>query len=374
MDGQRKQQSKKKQHMLHKAMKKNKTKEINDENTNIMMWFVAEVTDIIYPTIIQYEERKIAERDVRDEEANAKKFVFTDKKRTPSRSPGCEKRGSRGQLTPLFSQQSPGLSPTSSRPLSLGGEFWEESLSEAEPTVVAPHQADSISSLCRETMCMGGLLEHPTQAIKAEKFPHSQTYFKYESTRKDGKLQNHLIREDISSDFKQYHPKTGLVRKFFSLISVQGRGSEEQVQREGQMPRQLQVPELLQPTSGGIRKLSYCTGAPGLKPSTSPLDIPTKPRTVCFRVTLPQTGRQLARKPFFSSPRKIFPEEEVPHKAVQGARSKPLPTYAIEPEPLQSLTNIYSYGFLKEICDELMRKFVPSQNLCAQDTYQHRCS
>uniref|UniRef100_A0A7M4ED04 Fibrous sheath-interacting protein 2 C-terminal domain-containing protein n=1 Tax=Crocodylus porosus TaxID=8502 RepID=A0A7M4ED04_CROPO len=113
-------------------------------------------------------------------------------------------------------------------------------------------------------MCMGGLLEHPTQAVKAEKFPHSQTYFKYESTRKDGKLQNHLIREDISSEFKQYHPKTDMVRKFFSLISVQGRGSEEQVQREGQMPRQLQVPELVQPTSGGIRKLSYCTGALGL--------------------------------------------------------------------------------------------------------------
>ncbi|KYO33501.1 hypothetical protein Y1Q_0008689 [Alligator mississippiensis] len=42
MDGQRKRQNKKKQHVLHKAMQKNKTKEMTDEVTNIMMWFVAE--------------------------------------------------------------------------------------------------------------------------------------------------------------------------------------------------------------------------------------------------------------------------------------------------------------------------------------------
>ncbi|KYO33731.1 hypothetical protein Y1Q_0008857 [Alligator mississippiensis] len=57
-----------------KLIQKNKTKEMTDEITNIMMWFVTEITNIIYPAIIQYEERKIAERDMRDEEANAKKF------------------------------------------------------------------------------------------------------------------------------------------------------------------------------------------------------------------------------------------------------------------------------------------------------------
>ncbi|KYO40458.1 hypothetical protein Y1Q_0009505 [Alligator mississippiensis] len=84
-----------------KLIQKNKTKEMTDAITNVMMWLVAEVVDIIYPAIIQYEERKIPERD---EEAHATKFVFTDRKKTATNSPGCVKTGSRGKLTPLVSQ------------------------------------------------------------------------------------------------------------------------------------------------------------------------------------------------------------------------------------------------------------------------------
>ncbi|XP_019389505.1 PREDICTED: fibrous sheath-interacting protein 2-like [Crocodylus porosus] len=111
MDGQRKRQSKKKQLMLCKAMKKNKTKEMTDEITNIMTWFVSEVTNIIYPAIIQYEGRKIAERDRGDENINATNFIFSDRNRTPSRSLGCVRRRSR-RITPLFSQQAPCQFPT----------------------------------------------------------------------------------------------------------------------------------------------------------------------------------------------------------------------------------------------------------------------
>ncbi|XP_059577430.1 fibrous sheath-interacting protein 2-like isoform X2 [Alligator mississippiensis] len=112
MDGQRNRQSKRTRHMLHKAMKKNKTKYITDEVTNIMTWFVSEVTGIIYPAIIQYEGRKIAERDRGDHEGNAKNFVFTDRNRAPSISPGCMRRGRRSKITPLLSQQAPSQSPT----------------------------------------------------------------------------------------------------------------------------------------------------------------------------------------------------------------------------------------------------------------------
>ncbi|KYO33673.1 hypothetical protein Y1Q_0008809 [Alligator mississippiensis] len=73
MDGQQKRQNKNKQHMLHEAMKKNMTTKITDEITNIMTQCVAEVTDIIYPAIIQYQDKKVAERDMGVEEANAKK-------------------------------------------------------------------------------------------------------------------------------------------------------------------------------------------------------------------------------------------------------------------------------------------------------------
>ncbi|XP_025056813.1 uncharacterized protein LOC112549863 [Alligator sinensis] len=69
-----------------------------------------------------------------------------------------------------------------------------------------------------------------------------------------------------------------------------------------------------------------------------------------------------------SSCRKIFPEEKVPHKAVQGTCSKSLPTYAIEHLSLQSPTSIYADAFLKEIHDELMSKLGPSKNLHAQDS------
>ncbi|XP_019346322.1 uncharacterized protein LOC109283961 [Alligator mississippiensis] len=196
---------------------------MTDEITNIMTWHVTEVTDITYPAKIQYEERKIAEGNMRDEEAKATKFVFTDTVRTASRSPGCAQGGSRGEPAPLFPQQSPGLSPPRSRSLPLGREFGEENLPEAEPAAVPPHQANKISSLSRESMCMGDLFEHPMQNINAEKFPQSQTYCKYESPRKNGKLQNRLIREDISSNFTQVCSKTGMFRKSFSLSNVQGR-------------------------------------------------------------------------------------------------------------------------------------------------------
>ncbi|XP_059577427.1 fibrous sheath-interacting protein 2-like isoform X2 [Alligator mississippiensis] len=112
MDGQRNRQSKRTQQMLHKAMQKNKTKDMTNKITNIMTWFVSEVTDIIYPAIIQYEGRKIAERDRGDHEGNAKNFVFTDRNRAPSRSPGCMRRGRRRKITPLVSQQAPSQSPT----------------------------------------------------------------------------------------------------------------------------------------------------------------------------------------------------------------------------------------------------------------------
>ncbi|XP_025065732.1 uncharacterized protein LOC112551065 [Alligator sinensis] len=280
MDGQQKRQNKNKQHMLHEAMKKNMTNEITDEIINIMTQCVAEVTDIIYPAIIQYQDKKVAERDMGVEEANAKKFVFRGRKRTPSRSPGCVKRGSRGEPTPLFSQESPGLSPTR-RPLSLRRECWAENLPEPEPAAALPHHADSISSFCRTSTCMGA---------------------------EDGKLQSYRIREDISPDCKKDCPKTGIFRKLFSLTNVQGRvpGYKEQVQWEEQMPRQRRVPEFVQPTLGDMNNLNFCTGALGLKP-TSTMDTVTKPRAVRSKITQHQTDRQLTGKSLFSSHRKTFP-------------------------------------------------------------------
>ncbi|KYO35400.1 hypothetical protein Y1Q_0007983 [Alligator mississippiensis] len=46
MVGPKKQQSKNKHHMLHKAMKKNKTKKMTDAVTNIITWFMDELTTL----------------------------------------------------------------------------------------------------------------------------------------------------------------------------------------------------------------------------------------------------------------------------------------------------------------------------------------
>ncbi|XP_025051689.1 uncharacterized protein LOC112549091, partial [Alligator sinensis] len=202
---------------------KNKTKEMTNAVTNIMTWFMDEVTDILYPAIMEYEERKITERDMRDKEGSAKKCVCTGRKITPSSSPGCGKKGNRGKLTSLCSQHAPGLSPT------LGREVWEDNLPKPEPAAVPPRPANHLSCLRWDSVCMA---------------------------QKDGQLETHLIREDISSDVSQDRPKTGMLRKLLSTINAQKRvlGSGEQVQREGQMPRQVQVPELANPHSGGIRK------------------------------------------------------------------------------------------------------------------------
>ncbi|XP_019347022.1 uncharacterized protein LOC109284143 [Alligator mississippiensis] len=145
-----------------------------------------------------------------------------------------------------------------------------------------------------------------------------------------------------------------MLRKLFSPINAQERmlSSGKEVQREGQMLRQLQVPKTAQ-----LRKVRYHTGAVGLKPSASPQDILIKPRAVSSSITLPQIGRHLVRKPFLSSYRKIFPEGEAP-----------LPAYTIEPQSLQSPAGIYADTFLKDSYDELMNKCVPSQNLLAWDS------
>ncbi|XP_059574720.1 fibrous sheath-interacting protein 2-like [Alligator mississippiensis] len=326
---------------------------MTDAVTNIMTWFMDEVTDILYPAIMEYEERKITERDMRDKEASAKKCVCTGRKITPGSSPGCGKKGSRGKLTSLFSQHSPGLSP------GLGREVWEDNLPEPEPAAVPPRLANHLSRLRRESVCSAAQLEHPRQTFQAERFPRGQRYFQYNLTQKDGQLETHLIKEDISSDVAQDRPKTGMLRKLFSPINAQEQalGSGEQVQREGQMPRQVQVPELANPHSGGISKVCYHARALGLKPSPSPQDILNKPRTVRSSMTLPQLGKQLPRKPCLSSRRKIFPEEEAP-----------LPRYSIKPQHWHSPAGICADAFFHKTYDDLMNKRVPSQNFLAQDS------
>ncbi|XP_025051412.1 uncharacterized protein LOC112548867 [Alligator sinensis] len=215
MDGPKKRHSKKTHNVICKATKKNKTKEMTDAVTNVTTWFMDEVTDILYPAIMEYEERKITERDMRDKEASAKKCVCTGRKITPGSSPGCGKKWSRGKLTSLFSQHSPGLSP------GIGREVWEDNLPEPEPAAVPPHPANHLSHLSRGSVCRAAQLEHPRQTFQAERFPHGQRYFQYNLTQKDGQLETHLIREDISSDVAQDHPKTGMLRKLFSPINAQ---------------------------------------------------------------------------------------------------------------------------------------------------------
>ncbi|XP_025051534.1 uncharacterized protein LOC112548939 [Alligator sinensis] len=194
--------------------RKNKNKEMTNAVTNIMTWFMDEVTDILYPTIMEYENRKITRKDMRDE-ASAKKCVCTGRKITPGSSPGCGKKGSRGKLTSLFSQHAPGLSST------LGREVWEDNLPETEPAALPPRPANHLSRLRRDSVRRAAQLEHPRQTFQAERFPRGQRYFQYKLAEKDGQLETHLIREDIYSDVTQDRPKTGMLRKLFSPINAQ---------------------------------------------------------------------------------------------------------------------------------------------------------
>ncbi|KYO28145.1 hypothetical protein Y1Q_0010549 [Alligator mississippiensis] len=121
-------------------MKKNKTKEMTDAVTNIMTWFVDEVTDILYPAIMEYEERKITKRDMRDEEASAKKAEVNSLAENLNQA--MEKGLSRHQISlVLATEEEPPLRPEQEGALIPGGRKYY---------LIMPQQSGSEQDLCND--------------------------------------------------------------------------------------------------------------------------------------------------------------------------------------------------------------------------------
>ncbi|CAM2120270.1 unnamed protein product [Caretta caretta] len=225
---------------------KNRTEDLNSKIQNIMTWFLAEVTSILYPAVTKYEERIRAKTRTTvvgsvlsyensnncNEEifdvfgslpySKTRRVIFTDTGIKPTSSPTDCKTFTGGKPTPLLAQKSPFTPLTRSTQVSLESEFRKENIHKGKPAITSQFQTENTSSLHRDVMSMGAIAEFPRKNFKTETFPFSQTYFKLESTTKDANPKKCLIGGDISSALNQSLATEGIFKKLFE----QQRGME----------------------------------------------------------------------------------------------------------------------------------------------------
>ncbi|CAM4614492.1 unnamed protein product [Caretta caretta] len=229
-----------------RACFQNRTEDLNSKIQNIMTWFLAEVTSILYPAVTKYEERIRAKTRTTvvgsvlsyensnncNEEifdvfgslpySKTRRVIFTDTGIKPTSSPTDCKTFTGGKPTPLLAQKSPFTPLTRSTQVSLESEFRKENIHKGKPAITSQFQTENTSSLHRDVMSMGAIAEFPRKNFKTETFPFSQTYFKLESTTKDANPKKCLIGGDISSALNQSLATEGIFKKLFE----QQRGME----------------------------------------------------------------------------------------------------------------------------------------------------
>ncbi|XP_039345856.1 fibrous sheath-interacting protein 2-like isoform X3 [Mauremys reevesii] len=225
---------------------KNRTEDVNSKIQNIMTWFLAEVTSILYPAVTKYEERIRAKTHTTaagsvlsyenssscNEEiidvfgslpsSKSRRVIFTDTGIKPTSSSTDHKTVTGGKPTPLLAQKSPFTPLTRSTQVTLESEFHKENIHKGKPAKTPQSQTENISSLHRKVVSMGAIAEFPRKNFKTEKFPFSQTYSKLESTTKDANPKKCLTDGDISSALNQSLPTEGIFKKLFE----QQRGTE----------------------------------------------------------------------------------------------------------------------------------------------------